>query len=101
MDIIHYILEVVVETAVLLFESIGMLIIIYTGLRAIYDLVKDKKMRHHWLKNLSLGLSFLLIAEILETIMVRSYQNLIILSGVIILRSLMLLLMHWEMSHDI
>lgn len=101
MEIVHEVLEYVIEIAVLVFESVGILLIIYTGLRAIYDLIIDKKMRPHWMKNLLLALSFFLIAEILEIILIKSYQNLIILSGVFILRSLMVILIHWEMNHEI
>lgn len=100
MHFIEYVLENVTHMAVLLFEVIGVILIIYTGLRGIYDLAKTKKMRYKWMETLALALSFLLIAEMLETVFVTRWIDLLTLGGIFIIRALMVFLMHWEMKHE-
>ena len=56
-------LSLLIQVSVLFFEVIGVLLIIFTGLKGVYILFTKKKPKKHWLKPLLMALSFLLFVE--------------------------------------
>lgn len=49
-------------------------------------------------KALALGLEFKMGAEILKTLLIRNVDELIILASIVILRSILAFVIHWEIS---
>ena len=81
-----------VDCAILLFELMGVLVIIISGLRGIYDYVKRNPIiRLNLAQGMALGLEFKLGSEILRTVVVREFSE-------IALRAALTFLIHWEIK---
>ncbi|QNO16739.1 DUF1622 domain-containing protein [Alkalicella caledoniensis] len=59
----------------------------------------EEKLRLGLARGLALGLEFALAGEILRTIVVRSFDDVMILAAIIILRGGLSILIHWEIKH--
>ena len=90
-------LEQIVEVAILLFEFIGVGIIIYSGLHGFYLYLKrspETKL------TLAKGLEFKLGSEILRTVIVRDWHEIGTVAGIIALRAALTFLIHWEIKEE-
>ena len=75
LDMLHIILENIVDGAILLFEFIGVGIIIFSGIRGFFLYIRrspDTKLT--LAKGLAMGLEFKLGSEILRTVVVRNHR---------------------------
>ena len=100
--LLHHVAEIVVYSL----ELIGILIIVLGTIKAlgltIYR-VKNKQPVNIVMelgKSLSLALEFKLGAEIINTVIIRDLQELLILAVVIIIRALLAVLIHWEIKME-
>ena len=100
--LLHHVAEIVVYSL----ELIGILIIVLGTIKAlgltIYR-VKNKQPVNIVMelgKALSLALEFKLGAEIINTVIIRDLQELLILAVVIIIRALLAVLIHWEIKME-
>lgn len=93
-------LSLLIQVSVLFFEVIGVLLIIFTGLKGVYILFTKKKPKKHWLKPLLMALSFLLFVEVLETVMAHSLNQLFVVGVLFALRAAMVLFINWKIQHD-
>lgn len=104
MNVLHlleYALDNIVETAILLFEFIGVGIIIFTGIRGFYLYLRrspDTKLT--LAKGLAMGLEFKLGSEILRTVVVREWTEIATVAGIIALRAALTFLIHWEIKEE-
>lgn len=95
------ILNLIVNSAILLFEYIGVGVIILAGIHGLIDCVKQRPdTRLHLAKGLALGLEFKMGSEILRTVVLRSMDELLIVAGIIALRAALTLLIHWEIKNE-
>ena len=103
-EIIHVleaILEHVVEIGILLFEFIGVGVIIYTSIVSFYKYVTRKPdVRIYLAKGLAMGLEFKVGSEILRTVVVREWKEIAIVAGIIALRAALTFLIHWEIKEE-
>jgi uncharacterized membrane protein len=99
-DAVREALSLLIQVSVLFFEVIGVLLIIFTGLKGVYILFTKKKPKKHWLKPLLMALSFLLFVEVLETVMAHSLNQLFVVGVLFALRAAMVLFINWEIQHD-
>ncbi|MCH5272330.1 MAG: DUF1622 domain-containing protein [Lachnospiraceae bacterium] len=100
-EILNKILEYVVEVGILLFEYIGVIVIIITSLVSLYKYVTRKAdTRIYLAKGLAMGLEFKLGSEILRTVIVRQWKEIAIVAGIIILRAALTFLIHWEIKEE-
>ncbi|MCH1942361.1 DUF1622 domain-containing protein [Holdemania massiliensis] len=89
------------EVAVLFFELLALIMIIYAGCKGAISLFKkDDNVALDLLKGFSTGLSFLLGAEILKTIALEEVSELMMVGGVIAMRVALSILIHWEMKQE-
>ena len=89
------------EVAVLFFELLALIIIIYAGCKGAISLFKkEDNVALDLLKGFSTGLSFLLGAEILKTIALEEVSELMMVGGVIVMRVALSILIHWEMKQE-
>ena len=89
------------EVAVLFFELLALIMIIYAGCKGAISLFKkDDSVALDLLKGFSTGLSFLLGAEILKTIALEEVSELMMVGGVIAMRVALSILIHWEMKQE-
>lgn len=93
-------LSVIVSWAILLFEYVGVAVIIAAGVRGVWlYLRRDPLTRLTLAKGLAMGLEFKLGSEILRTVVVREYQEILLAGAIILLRAGLTLLIHWEIKN--
>ena len=101
MEILEHYLSQLVAVAILIFEYIGVIIIIVSGLRGCYNYVRrspDTKLV--LAKGLAMGLEFKMGSEILRTVVVREWSEIATVAGIIILRAALTFLIHWEIKQE-
>lgn len=85
-------------------EGIGVFIIVLGSIESLYKLVKsrfdfgDEDLKIEFAKALALSLEFKLAAEILKTVVVRTIDEFIILSAIVVLRVVITIVLHWEIK---
>ena len=87
-DILEVFRDHLVEFSILIFEFIGVGIIIVSGTKLALA------------KGLAMGLEFKLGSEILRTVILRSWQEIGIVAGIIVLRAALTFLIHWEIRQE-
>lgn len=94
-------MEQIVEVAILLFEFIGVGIIIYSGLRGFHLYLKrSPETKLTLAKGLAMGLEFKLGSEILRTVIVRDWHEIGTVAGIIALMAALTFLIHWEIKEE-
>ena len=85
----------------LLFEYIGVGIITFAGIQGIVNYVRrEPRTRLILAKGLAMGLEFKLGSEILRTVIVRNLEEIYIVAGIIALRAVLTILIHWEIKNE-
>ncbi|NLJ89338.1 MAG: DUF1622 domain-containing protein [Clostridiales bacterium] len=93
------ILFYVVEFGTFLFEFIGVGILLSSGVKTLISYIRrNKTVDTQLAKGLSTGLEFLLGGEVLHTILVRDIKELAMIGGLILLRGLLTLFIHWDIK---
>lgn len=101
MELAHEILNIVVGAAILLFEYIGVGIIILSGIVGLISYIKrDPLTRLNLAKGMAMGLEFKLGSEILRTVVVREFSEILIVGSIILLRAALTFLIHWEIKSE-
>lgn len=100
-DILNSILITVADLAILLFEFVGVIVLIITGLKGILDYIRRNPLtKLNLAKGMALGLEFKLGSEILRTVVVRELSELGIVAAIIAVRAALTLLIHWEIKNE-
>lgn len=100
MEFLQSVLYQVVEIAILIFEYIGVAVILMAGIKGIVNYVRrSPSTRLDLAKGLATALEFKLGSEILRTVVVREMQELIFVAGIIALRAVLTILIHWEIKN--
>lgn len=100
-EILKLILEYIVEIGILIFEFIGVGVIVWTSLVSLTKYIRRKEdTRIYLAKGLAMGLEFKLGSEILRTVVVREWKEIAIVAGIIILRAALTFLIHWEIQQE-
>ena len=100
-EVLEFVLNHIANIAIILFEFIGVGVIIYTGIIGF-----SKWLRHHGdtgiylAKGLAMGLEFKMGSEILRTVVVREWQEIVTVAGIIALRASLAFLLHWEIKQE-
>ena len=98
---IETVLTYIVELGILIFEYIGVGVIIITSLVSLYKyLMRKPDTRIYLAKGLAMGLEFKLGSEILRTVVVRQWKEIAIVAGIIALRAALTFLIHWEIKEE-
>ena len=104
MELIHLFetaLHYLVEFAIVVFEFIGVGIIIYAGIKGFIGYVsRSPKMKITLAQGLAIGLEFKLGSEILKTVIVRDWTEIATVAGIIALRAALTFLIHWEIKEE-
>lgn len=101
MEPLHKFLTVLTSNSILLFELMGVLVIILAGLRGVYQYIKKSpQIRLDLAKGMALGLEFKLGGEILRTVMVRDFKEIMTVGCIILLRAALTFLIHWEIKEE-
>ncbi|MEZ4358390.1 MAG: DUF1622 domain-containing protein [Eubacteriales bacterium] len=98
---LNAILYVIVDYAILLFEYIGVGVLIKSGIVALINLFRRKPgTRLGLAKGMAMALEFKLGSEILRTVVLRNWDDLLIAAGIIVLRAALTFLIHWEITKE-
>jgi len=101
METLHHILTNIVDYAILLFEFMGVCVLIVSGIIGTINYIqKSPYTRLNLAKGMAMGLEFKLGSEILRTVVVRSWKEILTVAGIIILRASLTLLIHWEIKNE-
>ena len=101
MELLHEWLDVLCEAAVLMFEFVGVIILIWAGIVGIYNSIrKNPYTRLELAKGMALGLEFKMGGEILRTVGVTRWSEIGIVAGIILLRAALTFLIHWEIKAE-
>ena len=101
-EILHFIAELAVHTL----EMIGIVIVVVGAINGLIDILsKRRRQEHvnamiHLGRSLALALEFKMGAEIVNTVIIRNLEELLILAIVIALRTILALLIHWEIKNE-
>ena len=100
-EILEFVLENIVDAAILLFEFIGVGIIIFSGIRGFWlYLHRSPETKLTLARGLAMGLEFKLGSEILRTVVVREWKEIATVGGIIALRAALTFLIHWEIKEE-
>lgn len=103
---IELLLEEIIPYLTGIFESIGVFIIALACIKTFINFIKggfnfsDEGLKLQLAQALALSLEFKLAAEILKTVIVRTLDEFIILSAVVILRVILTFVIHWEIKSN-
>ena len=98
---IEHIFETVVHFCILLIELAGTIVIVWSMFRGFIGFAKkDEDTRIQLAKGIMLGLEFKIGSEVLRSVIVSSWNELGTLAAIILLRSLLTLLLHWEIEAE-
>lgn len=101
MGVLQEILHLIVEFAILIFEYIGVGVILCAGIRGILNYIRrNPSTRLDLAKGLAMGLEFKLGSEILRTVEAREMEELLFVGGIIALRAVLTILIHWEIKNE-
>lgn len=101
MELLESILHSFVNLAMLLFEYIGVAVIAFAGIQGMVNYIRKKPdTRLILAKGLAMGLEFKLGSEILRTVVVRNLEEIYIVAGIIVLRAVLTILIHWEIKNE-
>ena len=99
---LHHLIEIVCPYLISGLELIGIAVLCWATLHALWECIQNVFMHKDFdaqidlAKGLAMSLEFKMAAEILKTVLIQSLQELYMLGAVILLRSLLSLLIHYE-----
>ncbi len=100
-DKAYEIFDLVVKYCVLLIEFIGVAVLLFTVARSVISLIKHGgHVRLQLAEGIALALEFKMGGELLRTVIVREWHELLILGSIILLRAAMTFLIHWEIRNE-
>ena len=101
LGILEQILHYSVDVFIVLFEMIGVGIIVVSGIRGFVGCIRRKPdVKLTLAKGLAMGLEFKLGSEILRTVIVRDWTEITTVAGIIALRAALTFLIHWEIKEE-
>lgn len=96
---IHLIFMLVVKYCVLVIELIGVAILMWTVIKSIINVIKKKKhIRLELAEGIALALEFKIGGELLNTVIVRDWHELLILGAIVLIRAALTFLIQWEIK---
>ena len=100
-ETLGWLLENIASIAIVLFEFIGVSIIMWSGITAVVKWLRHAKDTGVYLaRGLAMGQEFKMGSEILRTVIVRDWSEIKIVAGIIALRAALTFLLHWEIKEE-
>ena len=100
-EILDVIMDHLVEISIMIFELIGVSVLVAAGLMGLYNYIRrDPLTRLKLAKGMAMGLEFKLGSEILRTVVVRDFSEIMIVGAIILLRAALTFLIHWEIKNE-
>ncbi len=94
---VYEIFQYIIQYSTLLLECVGVGILIFSAVRALAMLIRHKgNVRLTLAEGIALSLEFKLGGELLQTVMIEDWEELLKIGGIILLRAAMTFLIQWE-----
>ena len=101
MEFLEHNFENLVRFCILLIELAGIAVIVISMVRGFIGyLKKNEHTRIQLAQGIMLGLEFKIGSEVLRSVIVTNWEELGKLAAIILLRSLLTLLLHWEIQQE-
>jgi len=90
-----------VQLGIMLLEFVGVVILFVTAIRCVAGLLRrNEHVRLNLAQGIALALEFKLGGEVLRTVIVREWNEMLILGAIIALRGALTFLIHWEIKNE-
>ena len=91
-----------VEICCILMELFGIVVLVFTAMKCFIQWLcrSTTHLRLNLAQGIALSLEFKMGSEVLRTVVVREWEELLILGAVILLRGLLTFLIHWEIKNE-
>ena len=100
-EALEHVFHIVVQYGILLFESIGVVILLVSAVKALVRLIRSQNQSKIELaEGITTALSFLLGSEVLKTIVAPDWTDIGMTCAVLLMRAGMAVLIHWENKHE-
>lgn len=100
-ELLENIVNWLAEYAIVLFEIVGIVTIIAAGIQGVVGLFRrDPLTRLKLAKGMAMALEFKLGGEILRTVVVREFSEIMMVGAIILLRAALTFLIHWEIKNE-
>ncbi len=97
LDFLECIVHWAAQLGIIVSELSGILVLILTAVKGLSSYFRHStSLRLELAQGIALALEFKLGGEVLRTVIVRGWNELLILGAVIVLRGVLTLLLHWE-----
>ena len=101
MELLEHNFENLVKICILLIELAGIAVIAISMVRGFIGFIrKNPHTRIELAQGIMLGLEFKIGSEVLRSVIVTTWNELGTLAAIILLRSLLTLLLHWEIGEE-
>ena len=88
---------VLVKYLILFVEFVGVIVVVASIIKGIIDAIKkDEHMRLNLVEGIALAMSFKIGGELLRTVIVRNWDEILLLGAVILLRAALTFYIQWE-----
>ena len=102
MELFHQIegvFEIAIQYCILIIELIGVVVLMWTVGKSVVNIFKkNEHLRLELAEGIALALEFKLGGELLRTLVVREWNELLILGAIILLRAALTFLIQWEIK---
>lgn len=98
-EVISEYFDIIVQYLILIIEFIGIAILVYAIVSAVIGLFKHQPhVRLKLAEGIALSLEFKMGGELLRTVIVREWEELLMLGAIILLRAALTFLIQWEIK---
>ena len=103
---LEHFVEIFLNFLIPVCELMGICVVAISTIRAFWQYIQSffantkHDVKSQLANGLALSLEFKMAAEILKTVLIRDFEELIVLGAVIALRALLSFLIHFEMKHS-
>ena len=98
---LEYAFDWLISYAILLIEFIGVAVLMISVIRGVIGLFRKRRhVRLELAEGIALALEFKMGGELLRTVSVREWNELLILGAIILLRAALTFLIHWEIGME-
>lgn len=100
-EALEHLLKLVIQYGIIILEYTGVIVLLIATFKSIVGYFKkDPSIRLMLAEGIALSLEFKLGGEVLRTVIVREWNELLILGAIIVLRGALTFLIHWEIKNE-
>lgn len=101
METVEHIFGFIVQAAILLLECIGVLVLVHSAIRSVIGIIRrDPQVKLRLAEGIELALGFKLGSEVLRTLVIRTWSELLMLGAIVLLRAAITFLIRWEIKNE-